>query len=541
MDVTKYLNKCKKNWDKKPRLTLAGTAYGLDADGMRMLTAFMRGAVDRALNPGATIPLPVLTIDHIDDAGRALCKALFGGGYVETPILLGRRKSDEAVCAEAWCMDLSQSITRHTKIGTLSTFVQKTTDRRNVFVIQSRKDLGFPKLKLGLIETKALAKDRDMLWGEIMASVAVEPPAPPAPEPVKPAEPPIDLVIAFDTTGSMAGAINEVKRRAAEFAGTAFDTVPNLRIAVVSHGDYADKANCINMNPFSTKREDITRQVEQAPRTNGGDSPECYELVLHKIADMPWRKEAQRVVLYFGDASPHTKDAAAQQIRQYGLDFPACDWTEEAKRIGGKIIAVECIGANGGFWKQLPALTGGVYLNLTGWNETVQTILMALYSQVSVEKVQTYTEDLRKSGLLTRGLETMSTTLTKATASRGGLKGVGAGEFIVMDVLEKIAIEKFVEKHGISFSIGDGFYELDKKEKVIQAHKQIVVQNKAKPEEFYTGVKARQIVGLPEKTDAANVKPYVGPWRVFVQSTSMNRLLMAGTKFLYRNPAFIPA
>jgi hypothetical protein len=51
--------------------------------------------------------------------------------------------------------------------------------------------------------------------------------------------------------------------------------------------------------------------------------------------------------------------------------------------------------------------------------------------------------------------------------------------------------------------------------------------------DMFSGRKAREMIGLPEGTDARLSPTALAQYRVFVQSTSANRKLVGGTGFLY--------
>ena len=81
------------------------------------------------------------------------------------------------------------------------------------------------------------------------------------------------------------------------------------------------------------------------------------------------------------------------------------------------------------------------------------------------------------------------------------------------------------------FQKGKGFYEFTKSE-LIQEYKEVVLRDKATGDMF-SGEKARQMIGLG-MGERARVKPaYLDQFDVFVQSTSYNRKLIGGTRFLY--------
>jgi hypothetical protein len=93
----------------------------------------------------------------------------------------------------------------------------------------------------------------------------------------------------------------------------------------------------------------------------------------------------------------------------------------------------------------------------------------------------------------------------------------------VRDVAELITKKPYVT--------GSVFYELLKKEEV-NAKKEIVIVNKTDGKK-YSGQNARDLLGLPYQ--AINVAPGdFGEWRIFVQSTSVNRKIPQGTNVLIK-------
>lgn len=90
-------------------------------------------------------------------------------------------------------------------------------------------------------------------------------------------------------------------------------------------------------------------------------------------------------------------------------------------------------------------------------------------------------------------------------------------------------IRDFVQRHGLHYRMGMGYYQLTKRES-IQTNKQICVYEKATGR-VYSGQQARNILGLPDQE--VRVSPQDNPeYDVFVQSTSVNRKLVPGTKLL---------
>ena len=85
---------------------------------------------------------------------------------------------------------------------------------------------------------------------------------------------------------------------------------------------------------------------------------------------------------------------------------------------------------------------------------------------------------------------------------------------------------------GGTYQKGRGYYELSKPE-LVQENKQLAIIESASGR-IYTGDAARSLLGLPVG-ERCRVKPGDhGGFSIFVQSTSVNRRLVAGTTLLYR-------
>lgn len=111
-----------------------------------------------------------------------------------------------------------------------------------------------------------------------------------------------------------------------------------------------------------------------------------------------------------------------------------------------------------------------------------------------------------------------------------GFRPLGRGTYALLGVNEDAAIRDFVEREtGESYRTGSAFYELVKPEK-IQAYKVVMVRNR-RSGRVYAGPDSRRLLNLPDTE--VRVRPEANPdFQIFVQSTSVNRKLPAGTKLL---------
>ncbi len=138
---------------------------------------------------------------------------------------------------------------------------------------------------------------------------------------------------------------------------------------------------------------------------------------------------------------------------------------------------------------------------------------------------------MRASGLRgTKNLFSLNTAAISKQNVTATLAKLHPGQYRIYDVADKTAIAPFVEgKTNRPYRMGEGYYQLSKPEKV-QGNKSVVLyDNKTKA--VYTGKEARSLLGLPDTE--VKVAPASHPdYTIFVQSLSVNRNLMPGTKLL---------
>lgn len=358
--------------------------------------------------------------------------------------------------------------------------------------------------------------------------------------------PMIDILISFDTTGSMYPALSEVRRKVVDFTTNLFATVTDLRIGVLTHGDYCDGKygrNVITSHDFTTKQTAVVDFIKNAPPTNGGDYDECYEYVLQCVRkNFQWRPDAKKIAIVIGDAQPHDVGYTYGGVR-YVLD-----WRQQIallRDFGVTAYAVQCLGRydSKDFWHSLAHIHGTPLLKLDQFADLRHLLTAVVLQQQDTNLVTQYAESLQGIGELNRNLAAIIDQLTGAsfssrhssapkTVSDDSLILVYPGRFQVLHVDYATDITSFVKSSGAVFRKGRGFYELTKAEEV-QERKEVILQDK-RSGDFYTGAVARDMIKLPYGM-RGRVYPYNAPhgYRVFVQSTSNNRKLMAGTTFLY--------
>jgi hypothetical protein len=129
----------------------------------------------------------------------------------------------------------------------------------------------------------------------------------------------------------------------------------------------------------------------------------------------------------------------------------------------------------------------------------------------------------------TKNLFQLDTTKLKKTIVKKNLEELPTSEYTIIPVRYDSPIKEYAMSWFKDYVIGSGYYQLMKRE-IIQSYKNICVQDK-KNGKVYSGDNARQFLGLPDYEVKVAPGDY-GAFNIFVQSTSVNRKLIAGTQLL---------
>jgi hypothetical protein len=200
-----------------------------------------------------------------------------------------------------------------------------------------------------------------------------------------------EIIFSFDTTGSMAPIIKNVRDNLNETIERLLNEVKDLRIGLISHGDYCDyhqdrenKPIIWKLNP-TNNIEALKKFIKEVPNTGGGDAPEAYELVLHTVNQMVNKNEFQselKVLVMIGDEVPHEKGYRlpynAVKLNKisdgnHGLNI---DWKQElnvCKEKGITIFSCHALATQNQhalhFYNKISEDTGGYYFELENLQE----------------------------------------------------------------------------------------------------------------------------------------------------------------------------
>ena len=196
-----------------------------------------------------------------------------------------------------------------------------------------------------------------------------------------------EIIFSFDTTGSMAPIIKNVRDNLNETIDRLLNEVKDLRIGLISHGDYCDyhqdrenKPIIWKLNPTNNIQA-LKKFIKEVPNTGGGDAPEAYELVLHTVNQMVFQSEL-KVLVMIGDEIPHEKGyklpynaVGLNKISDgnHGLNI---DWKQELnvfKEKGITIFSCHALATQNQhalhFYNKISEDTGGYYFELENLQE----------------------------------------------------------------------------------------------------------------------------------------------------------------------------
>lgn len=207
----------------------------------------------------------------------------------------------------------------------------------------------------------------------------------------------LDYVVAFDTTGSMAAYINNVKQHVKELIPQMFSQDIDLKMRIIAFGDYCDMnsatvfGNAYQQSPFTSNENELINFVQGAKSTSGGDSDEFYELVIKKITEeTPWREGAKKAVLFIADYTPHPVGYShGNKVTNSQID-----WKIEAKKAAEKGITFDTLAVLGNqfsWYKELSKITGGIWLPFKSSNKMAEVFTASAYARGSEKSRGTFT------------------------------------------------------------------------------------------------------------------------------------------------------
>ncbi len=127
-----------------------------------------------------------------------------------------------------------------------------------------------------------------------------------------------DIMLAFDTTGSMAGVIRSAQQNAIRIMDDLNRLISDVQFGVIDIEDYPidpygtkDNVAYRLRQPLTADRDAVRFAIDALQANAGTDQPEAYTRAIYEAHADPaigWRENARRLLLIFGDSFAHDDD-----------------------------------------------------------------------------------------------------------------------------------------------------------------------------------------------------------------------------------------
>ncbi|MEQ0557906.1 Calx-beta domain-containing protein [Amycolatopsis sp. NEAU-NG30] len=182
-----------------------------------------------------------------------------------------------------------------------------------------------------------------------------------------------DLVLLADTTGSMGGAIANVRANAGAITGDVLAAQPTAQFGVAEYKDFTDAVPFKVNQDITGNTSAVQAGINQWVASGGGDIPEADLNALYQLATgaVAFRPDGTRIIAWFGDAPSH--DPSGGHTLAQTIDA--------LKAANIRVVAVN-VGAldSAGQASAITSATGGVLLNNVPSSQVSQAILDGIKS-----------------------------------------------------------------------------------------------------------------------------------------------------------------
>ena len=176
---------------------------------------------------------------------------------------------------------------------------------------------------------------------------------------------PLDAVFVIDSTGSMSGALESVKRRVQRVLELLRENAPSVRVGIVTYRDVGDEylRRGIELTDNFPK---VMEYLKGISANGGGDTPEAIEAGLemtYSQESMHWDERAKKVAVLIADAPCH------DDKKQICLDFAT------KGRAKGIVLFTISVDGNVAGFKELAAAGGGKNVDIARTDDIARMVL----------------------------------------------------------------------------------------------------------------------------------------------------------------------
>ncbi|HEY9786002.1 MAG TPA: vWA domain-containing protein [Candidatus Obscuribacterales bacterium] len=369
----------------------------------------------------------------------------------------------------------------------------------------------------------------------------------------------VQIAFVVDTTGSMGWLREVLKRALLARAAKLFKVFPGVEVAFIFIGDDVNPSEIYSVEVLSFTRDvnSIVRWMDQVGNSLGGGHHANYPLGLRAARQLPWAGDAVKIIEVIGDEQPQ-RDGFEYH------DGTTCDWRFEARQLlnmGCSIDAVHCFPGiqqrTKWFYQELAKIGNGLYLTQDQFDDlellAIGRIYTALSDDVSssTSPIGAFERELRSAGRFTKPVAHAFATMTGRTfappagnATTSHLEPVASGQLQLLVVNTTTDVTKFLNDNGFVLKGGEavkrfyrytGYRDGRARREKVQWYKDVILRDVITGE-FFSGDHVRRLLGLPlvsqQKDFVITGDMLPQGFDVFIESTSSNRRLPAGTEML---------
>lgn len=190
-----------------------------------------------------------------------------------------------------------------------------------------------------------------------------------------------DVLFAFDSTGSMYGAISSAGASAISIMDNVKSKCPDTQFGVADYKDYSTYGGGYGDYPWKLDQPitDNEASVQSAVSNvisivgGGGDGPQDYARVLYESYTDPaigYRTGVKKILVNFADNTPHDPDPGVDGIISTSDDLTMTGVISGMKAHDITLLEVQNGGAYSSYWTPLATETGGTCYSL-GYSDDV--------------------------------------------------------------------------------------------------------------------------------------------------------------------------
>jgi hypothetical protein len=204
--------------------------------------------------------------------------------------------------------------------------------------------------------------------------------------------PKLDVLLVIDVTSSMKSVIAEVTQSAGVIVSGIRELVPDAAFGLATVSDYPTGAGSHDY-PWRLDQDlalddtAVKAALGRIVLQNGGDPAESYLRALYESQFVSWRADSRRIVILFGDSSPHDPDPGRDAQLNTADDLTQQRVLQELTRSQLTVLGVYAKSGAQSFYEGITNRTGGQAFRLDQVSQipgAVQQLVKATVSRIQV-------------------------------------------------------------------------------------------------------------------------------------------------------------